>query len=592
MITVISGYPELWVVPTGGGWPDQLTFDRRVSPLGEVAWSPDGTQIAYMADRDGDESFEIHAVPAAGGEPRVMVAHPGRRAYLGNWHKTGAVLVSSNHLDPAHMGIFSFDPDGNRLVPMHTPAAIVFYLDMSRDGRLLAFSLYHHNTWQELGIKDLHTGEVRMLSPEDGVGGQVQDARFIPGEAALLCVTDQSADRLGIARVDLGSEEWMWVERSEHEINGFTLSEDGRVVVWRENHDGNSVMFARNLRTRRRAALDLPRGAVVRQRLAADKRHLVLGFSGPRQPLDIHRFDVRTGAFAPITRSLLGGLRPDQLSEPEILRFHAPDSLRLSGLYFPPTTGPTTEPHRALVWIHGGPESQDTLAYSPWIQFFANQGLGVLTVNFRGSTGSGRAFQRRIYRDWGGACYGDVLAGVDHLIARGTIDPRRLAVMGGSFGGYLTLWALTQSPERWRAGIDIFGPSNLETFARTTPEFWRSALRDLLGDPEADRELLRVRSPITYVDRIVAPLLVVQGANDPRVTVAESRQVVEAIRARGCQVEYLELENEGHGFSHVENKVRVMENAAEFLERTMASPPRPSGRGEAEETAELARVMG
>jgi dipeptidyl aminopeptidase/acylaminoacyl peptidase len=141
---------------------------------------------------------------------------------------------------------------------------------------------------------------------------------------------------------------------------------------------------------------------VNRLRIARDKRHLVVSFTGPRQPLDLHRLDPASGELAPITRSQLGGLRPELLSEPEILRFRAGDGLGLSGLFFPPTTGDRTPPWRTVVWIHGGPESQDTLAYNGWIQFLANQGFGVLTVNYRGSTGFGKAFQRLICRDWGG----------------------------------------------------------------------------------------------------------------------------------------------------------------------------------------------
>ena len=573
-ITTISGFPELWTVGAGGGWPDQLTFERRVSPLGEVAWSPDGARIAYMADRDGDESFEIHAVPVGGGEPEVLVAHPGRRAYLGAWHESGAILLSSNHREPEQFGIYRFDPGRRRLAALHEPEEIATYLDLRRDARLLAFARYHHNTWQDLGVKDLRSGEVRILSPAGAEAGRIHDARFLDGEDALLCISDHGLDRPAIARVDLATGVWTWLERSAHEIAGFALSRDQRVLLWEENQDGSSVVHAANRHTGARATLPLPPGSVSRLRIARDKRHLVVGFTGPRQPLDLHRFDPATGELAPITRSQLGGLRPELLSEPEILRFRAGDGLALSGLFFPPTTGGREPPWRAVVWIHGGPESQDTLAYNGWIQFLANQGFGVLTVNYRGSTGFGKAFQRLIYRDWGGACYNDVLAGVDHLVACGTIDPGRLAVMGGSFGGYLTLWALTQSPERWRAGVDIFGPSNLESFVRTVPEFWRPATRDLVGDPDRDRELLHERSPITYVDRIVSPLLVVQGANDPRVTVAESRQIVEAIRASGGVVEYLELANEGHGFSHVENKVMVMARAAAFLERVLEAPSR------------------
>jgi dipeptidyl aminopeptidase/acylaminoacyl peptidase len=584
LTTTISGYPELWTVPVTGGWPDQLTFDRRVSPLGEIAWSPDGKRIAYMADRDGDESFEIHAVPASGGEPEVLVAHPGRRAYLGAWHESGAILLSSNHVDPERFGIYRLDQRGRRLTALHEPDEMVFYVDLRRDGRLLAFIRFHHNTWHDLGVKDLQSGEVRLLGPGDGGArgrrektgerGRILAGHLQNSEEALLCVSDHGLDRPAIARVDLrsGGDGWEWIEQSEHEIVGLTVSRDERVLLWQENQDGNFVVQTRNLATGQRAPLGLPPGSVGGLRLARDKRHVVVGFSGPRQPLDLHRLDPQTGDFTPITRSLLGGLRPEMLSEPEILHFKAGDGLGLTGLYFPPTTGRVAPPHRALVWIHGGPESQDTLAYNNWIQFFANQGYGVLTVNFRGSTGFGKAFQRLIYRDWGGASYNDILAGVDHLINRGTIDPQAIAVMGGSFGGYLTLWALTQNPDRWRVGVDIFGPSNLETFVRTVPEFWREATGQLIGEPDRDRELLRERSPITYVDRIAAPLLVVQGKNDPRVTVGESHQIVEAIEARGGVVEYLELENEGHGFSHVENKVMVMERAAEFIDRMIEAP--------------------
>ncbi|MBM3273949.1 MAG: S9 family peptidase, partial [Candidatus Sericytochromatia bacterium] len=202
-----------------------------------------------------------------------------------------------------------------------------------------------------------------------------------------------------------------------------------------------------------------------------------------------------------------------------------------------------------------------------WFQVFTGAGFVVLAPNFRGSTGYGKAFQSLNQRDWGGASFRDMIAGADYLVESGWAHPRHLAVVGGSFGGFMALTAATQEPDRWAAIVDVFGPANLFTFIENTPAWWKPYLYDMVGHPERDRQQLEERSPVNFLDRAKAPMLVIQGAHDPRVTKGESDQVVERLRALGQEVDYLVFEDEGHGFSRTANEIRAAKAIVSFLDR-------------------------
>jgi dipeptidyl aminopeptidase/acylaminoacyl peptidase len=223
----------------------------------------------------------------------------------------------------------------------------------------------------------------------------------------------------------------------------------------------------------------------------------------------------------------------------------------------------------AIVWPHGGPEWQEKKIFNKYFQILTNRGYIVIAPNFRGSTGYGKSFQQKIYKDWGGAEFKDVLLSVDFLKKTGYADEKKIAVAGGSFGGFLTLTCVTKAPDIWCCAVDIFGPANLFTFLNSVPEYWKPATLDLVGDPGKDQDMLRERSPINYVDNIKCPIFITQGANDPRVAKAESDQMVEKLRSQNKIVEYLVLEDEGHGFSKVPNQIRVWEKICDFLDKYM-----------------------
>jgi len=201
------------------------------------------------------------------------------------------------------------------------------------------------------------------------------------------------------------------------------------------------------------------------------------------------------------------------------------------------------------------------------VQVFVNAGYIVIAPNFRGSTGYGKTFQKKIYKDWGGAEFKDVLGSVDYLKKSGYVDSKKIAVVGGSFGGFMCLTCITKSPEIWKCAVDIFGPSDLFTFVNSVPEHWKKGTDDLVGNPVNDKEMLYERSPINFVDKISCPLLVVQGKHDPRVVEAESEQIVKKLRAQKKPVEYILLEDEGHGFSKVSNQIKVFDAKIKFLDK-------------------------
>jgi dipeptidyl aminopeptidase/acylaminoacyl peptidase len=217
--------------------------------------------------------------------------------------------------------------------------------------------------------------------------------------------------------------------------------------------------------------------------------------------------------------------------------------------------------------VHGGPQAQERPVYNGFYQYLVSRGIAVLATNIRGSTGYGKTYQQLVSRDWGGGDVKDWDHAAKWLLEQPWVDPKRIGVFGGSYGGFASLSCVTRLPDYWAAGVDIFGPSNLVTFAKAVPPTWRRFIVKEVGDPETEVDFLMERSPITYVENVKAPLLVIQGATDPRVVKAESDQMVEKLRSLGREVEYVVFDDEGHGFTRRANQLRAWRLSADWLER-------------------------
>jgi dipeptidyl aminopeptidase/acylaminoacyl peptidase len=298
-----------------------------------------------------------------------------------------------------------------------------------------------------------------------------------------------------------------------------------------------------------------------------DGSRAAVAWTDARRPTEVYAIDTATGETTRLTNGMLGGLEPEDLVEPELIRYESFDGRRIPAWVYRPA-GDERAP--VVLSIHGGPEAQERPLYNPLYQYLVSRGIGVLATNVRGSTGYGKTYQTLIHRDWGGGDLKDWEHAVEWLRAQHWVDEDRLGVYGGSYGGFAALTCVTRLPDVWAAAVDIVGPSNLLTFVRSVPPSWRRMVDKWVGNPEADEEMLRERSPITYVDQVKAPLLVMQGAHDPRVVQAESDQMVERLRELGREVEYVVFEDEGHGFTKRANQSRSAKLAADWFERWLA----------------------
>jgi dipeptidyl aminopeptidase/acylaminoacyl peptidase len=289
-------------------------------------------------------------------------------------------------------------------------------------------------------------------------------------------------------------------------------------------------------------------------------------FSTPTRPANVAILDLPSGKLEWLTDSRPASVEPAALVEPTLVHYPARDGKRIPAYLYRPhgITGRVG----VVLAIHGGPSVQERPSYSNdgFLQYLVSHHVAVLAPNIRGSSGYGMGYQRLSYRDWGGGDLGDLADAVHYLRGQDWADPERIGVVGRSYGGFAALSCVARLPElNWAAAVAWCGPSNLVTFTRSQPPTWRSKVAFMVGDPEADEQFLMSRSPVTYVDQIKAPLLVIQGANDPRVPKAESDQIVERLRARGVEVRYDVYPDEGHSFGKRENQIKAWSSAGEFL---------------------------
>lgn len=571
-VTNLTGATELFRVPSKGGWPDQLTFDAE--SIAQVAYSPDGKWLAFLRDRGGDENYQLHLLPRAGGTARVLTGYPQSRHLAFIWGARSKTLYyTANRRNPRVFDVYRYDlaADRETLVLPGPEEGDAFVAGVSNNERELFHVVGVTNLRYKVYRVDTERRQANDVTPgrEKGSEITVHAPHWVQSRRRLYFLTNNDADFHGIGFLQMPQARFQWHRKAvSHEISDFAVSEDGAVMAWSENRDGSLVaMLERGGRVR-----PLSAGLGTASRLAFSRDGRVLAFvrSTPSEPHEIHCLDLRSGKQLRSTRAGSGAVPARHLVTPELVHYPSFDRRTISAfLYLPPRGKP---PYPTLVWPHGGPEHQELAEYRPRHQFFANQGFAVFVPNFRGSTGYGQRFQRLIYRDWGGGHYRDVLWGVRHLIRRKVADPRRLGVYGGSFGGYTTLWAVTQDPDLWKAAVAVVAPSNLITLIESTHPSWRKSCIETIGDPEKDREFLRSRSPLEYVDSIRTPLLVLHGANDPRVKRSEADQIVERLRSRGIPVEYRVFEGEGHGWRTIERTYEEMDLALDFLNWHLNKP--------------------
>ena len=558
-----NGQKNIWSLPSGGGFAEQLTSftDERVT---ELSVSPDGTWLAFLADHHGDELTQVWRLPAIGGWPERLTDVPEAQFSLGEWLDAERVIVTANDEEPSeqHPQLLNITTgERQRLLT----GGLFYGMTAAPAGEHILIVEFLGNTNQNLYVYDVNTGQKVLITPHE------QEAIFDPGpwtQDGFYLLTNEGREFTGLAFYSLAEGSWSYVLTPEHDVEKVVLSRDKKLLVAVVNEAGTSQLYAVDLE--RNEALELPRlpyGVVDQLDIHPSGEKIALLLGTATESDNIFELDLASGELKALEQSMLGGIPKGDLLEPDLIAYPSFDCDVPAWLYRPKAAEVRVP---VVLSIHGGPEAQERpsylYGYNGLYQYLLSRGIGVFAPNIRGSTGYGISYQKLIHRDWGGGELEDIRHAAEYLRTLDWVDPTKIAIFGGSFGGFATLSALTRLPEYWATGVDLVGPSNLVTFVESVPPFWRPTMRDWVGDAEDDREFLLERSPITYLDGVRAPILVMQGANDPRVVQAESDQMVEALRQRNHDVTYYVDEQGGHGPASRADGVRWMKMIGEYLE--------------------------
>lgn len=579
-----EGVRNIWIKPFGEPFEDARPLTRDARPVPGYFWSQDSRFVLYVQDRDGDEDFHVWAVDPAG-EIDEETGTPAARN-LTDLQGVRAFIISVPESEPDRMlvGLNDRDP------ALHD----VYAVTISTGERQLLIE----NTQNVAGWSADLEGNVRLASRQTADGGteilRVEDGAL--GEAIFTCTWEETCgamgfqpdgetvwfmsnhgdenDLIGLYTFNINTRELNLVQRDpegEVDFSGAVFSpatQELQATVFvgdRARVYPKTEEFAEQLDWLRDS---LPEGEIGIASRTRDERLALVSLSRDVDPASVFLVDMEER-----TVELLYRVRPEidaeQMAEMRPIRFTARDGLEIPG-YLTIPNGVAPENLAVVALIHGGPWARDTWGFRSLVQFLANRGYAVFQPNFRASTGFGQAFLNAGNREWGDAIQHDITDGIQYLIDQGVADPERICIMGGSFGGYATLAGMVFTPAMYACGVNIVGVSNIITLLNSIPTYWgplRQMLTLRVGDPDTEegRAQLERQSPINHVDNIQAPLLIVHGANDPRVRQSEADQIVVAMREAGLPVEYILAPDEGHGFSQRINRMAMYARIEQFL---------------------------
>jgi dipeptidyl aminopeptidase/acylaminoacyl peptidase len=568
----ISGRNNLWLVSSDGGWPRQLTVSdqRQLAPT----WSPDGKWIAYMSDYDGDEQWDIFMVSPKTGQVVNLTRTREIAEEYPAWSPDGRYLAYT--VKPRTSSVYEIDVYDTLMrdvkhITTETPDDWVNdHPIWSSDGKWIAYTRSQaKGTDSNIYVAEVATGKSTLLTPHDGEHIYVADD-FSPDGKHLLITSTVSNGFHNVGLLEIASKKITWLTQDKWESHGRNFSPDGKSVLWTTNVDGNIDIYTHELASGKTTSLPLPKGvnsvAGSESPFTRDGSRLLYNHNGANSPDDIFIYSVATGKSEQVTHALLAGVPADHMVEPYLVHYPSKDGKwTISAFLYVPYNMQRNGQNAAVVYVHGGPTSQTTNSFNRAIQHLVNQGYMIIAPNYRGSTGYGREFQQANLGDMGGGDLQDVVSAAEWIKQTGFLDPKKIVVMGGSYGGYLSMMSVTKAPEVWAAGVPIVPFVNWFTELEHEDPVLRQSDLATMGDPVKNKALYEDRSPINFIDQVKAPLLLMAGGHDPRCPKEESEQVVEAIKKRGGVVEFKVYENEGHGFSKVENQIDAYTRVSSFL---------------------------
>ncbi|HJP93972.1 MAG TPA: S9 family peptidase [Pyrinomonadaceae bacterium] len=565
-----TGIYNVYSIPVTGGEATQLTKSTKESTF-SVSYFPTDARILYTYDRGGNENNHLYLRELDGAERDLTPGDKVKASFLDWSHDRKSFFFSTNERDPRFFDVYEMPIDTFKPTMIYKDETGFDYGRISNDKKYIAFEksggsqadsdIYLYNTTtKEMKNITAHSGDVAN-SP------QVFDVN----SKYLYFLTDSGGEFRYVARYDLATGKTEVVEKAPWDVLNTYFSENGKYRVTAINEDARTRIKIYEVATGKVVPLpQLPNADITGVNISPSEKLMVFYLNGDRSPSNLYVYDFGTKKATRLTDSMNPEINPADLVDSQVVRYKSFDGLEIPSILYKPKNASTTNKMPALLLIHGGPGGQTRVGYSALTQYLVNHGYAILGVNNRGSSGYGKTFFAADDGKHGRQPLWDCVEAKKYLASLGYVDEKKIGIAGGSYGGYMVLAALAFKPEEFAVGVDLFGVSNWVRTLQSIPPYWESFRKSLykeIGDPEKDLENLRAVSPLFHADKIVRPLIVLQGANDPRVIKPESDEIVDNIKKRNGVVEYVLFDNEGHGFTKKANEIRAYKAILDFLDR-------------------------
>ncbi len=561
-----SGVPNVMSVPTAGGPATAITQSQESTYA--VAWFPQDDRLLYTRDEGGNELNHLY-VRELDGQERDLTPGANLKAEFAGFTPDGSAFhVATNEREPRAFDVYRYDTKTYARRIVFENQLNVYPGPLSRDGRYIALTRPQTSSENEMLLLDLQTS--KLVTVSDSRGSWEPQYFDIAGQW-LYYLSNAGGEFSRVRRYEITTGRHEEVATYPWDVMYTDLSHDGRYTVTAINQDARTVLSIVETATGRPLQLPaLPPGDIASVSISRSEKRVALYLSGDRSPRNLYAFTIGDATAVQLTDTQNPEIDPADLVDSTIERFKARDGLEIPNVLFRPLQASATSRAPAIVWVHGGPGGQTRQGYSAVLQYLANHGYVVLGINNRGSSGYGQTFFTADDQKHGREPLWDCVDAKRWLARQDYVDPERIAIVGGSYGGYMVAAALAFEPDEFTAGVNIFGVTNWIRTLESIPAWWeaqRQALYQEIGDPVKQRDLLQAISPLFHAGNIRRPLMVLQGANDPRVLQVESDEIVAAVRRNGVPVEYVVFPDEGHGFSKIPNQIEGYGRMLAFLDR-------------------------
>jgi dipeptidyl aminopeptidase/acylaminoacyl peptidase len=565
-----SGIFNVYSVAVTGGEAAQLTNSTKESTFA-LSYFPNDARILYTYDRGGNENSHLYIRELNGSERDLTPGEKTKANFLGWSFDRKSFFFSTNERDPRFFDVYEMPIDTFKPSLIYKDETGLDFGDISNDKKFIAFEKSGGSQADsDVYLYNVATKELKNITTHTGdVANNAQT--FDVDSKNLYLLTDAGSEFRYISRYSLATGKTEVVEKAPWDFAYTYFSRNGKYRVAAINEDARTKIKIYDQATGKLVELPkLPNADITGVNISPSEKLMAFYLNGDRSPSNLYVYNFATKKATKLTDSLNPEINPDDLVDSHVIRYKSFDGVEIPSILYKPKNASAQNKAPALLLIHGGPGGQTRVGYSPLTQYLVNHGYVILGVNNRGSSGYGKTFFAADDGKHGREPLWDCVEAKKYLASLGYVDEKKIGIMGGSYGGYMVLAALALKPEEFAVGVDLFGVSNWVRTLQSIPPYWESFRKSLykeIGDPGKDLENLRAVSPLFHADKIVRPLIVLQGANDPRVIKPESDEIVDNIKKRNGVVEYVLFDNEGHGFTKKANEIRAYKAILDFVDR-------------------------